>query len=661
MAAPLQVAAEGLTNPFFAFDTGTGRGVVPVDEQAALLDEFGYAGIGYTGTAGIPEMLQALDKRGLQMFSIYVGAMVGNDGPSYDPQLKSAIEQLKGRQTLIWLTIRGGKASSTDFDDQAVQVLQEIGDLAKQSGVRVALYPHTGFYVARVEDAIRLARKTERDNVGASFNLCHWLKLDDEKNMDSLLEAVLPHLFVVSINGADRGDTRTMGWDRLIQTLDRGDFDVQRFLTALNRLGYDGPIGLQCYAIKGDIRDNLQRSMAAWRALSNAARGDSEGVLVTPPAGISLQIAATPPAGTEVDQATHLVEIDEPDIAVPIQWTPAIADDGSAGCPRGRLLATLPSRDGAQGARRFRLVARESAPAETETPFRFEENNDTTIQLLDADQPVLAYNHGVITREDIPETDRRRRRACYIHPVWGLNGEVLTDDFPRDHYHHHGIFWTWPHVQIDGQEYDLWADRGIEQRFVRWICREAGPAAAVLAVENGWFVGDQMVMTERVWMRVFRVSGTSRVLDLEFAWMPIEKPLTLWGAPGKSYGGLTVRFAVTSREDVVITVPQGKTAGDLKEANLPWADLTHPFEGSPQASGAAVFIHPQHPDYPPTWLTRHYGPLCVGWPGVQSRTFDPGTPIRTSYRIWIHQNKVELADLEQAYAGYVAAANVKWE
>ncbi len=33
--------------------------------------------------------------------------------------------------------------------------------------------------------------------------------------------------------------------------------------------GYTGPIGLQAYAIKGDMRDNLQRSMAAWRKLSD--------------------------------------------------------------------------------------------------------------------------------------------------------------------------------------------------------------------------------------------------------------------------------------------------------------------------------------------------------------------------------------------------------
>ncbi len=254
-------AKPGLSYPFFAFDNGTGRGRLSPDEQAKMLKELGYAGIGYTGTKGIPEMLAALDQHGLKMFSTYVGVRLGGDGPSYDPSLKRAIEQLKGRDTLIWLTITG---NAPDGDRQAVEVVREIADLAERSKLRVALYPHVGFYVARVEDALRVVEKVDRPNVGASWNLCHWLKLDDEKNMEPLLKRALPHLFVVSINGADHEG----GWDRLIQTLDRGEFDVYNSLKTLRRLGYRGPVGLQCYAVKGDTRENLERSIGAWRKFS---------------------------------------------------------------------------------------------------------------------------------------------------------------------------------------------------------------------------------------------------------------------------------------------------------------------------------------------------------------------------------------------------------
>ena len=38
-------------------------------------------------------------------------------------------------------------------------------------------------------------------------------------------------------------------------------------LRMLKSKGYQGPVGLQCYAIKGDVRDNLNRSKEAWDRL----------------------------------------------------------------------------------------------------------------------------------------------------------------------------------------------------------------------------------------------------------------------------------------------------------------------------------------------------------------------------------------------------------
>jgi sugar phosphate isomerase/epimerase len=231
---------------------------VPAAEQAKLLSELGYDGIGYTGAKDIPDMLQALDAHRLKMFSIYVGAYVGDQGPSYDPDLPAACKALAGRDTLIWLTIQG---QADDQDAQAVQVVQQVADLAQASGLRVALYPHVGFYVASTEDALRIVKKAQRQNLGVSFNLCHCLRLGNEQTIPALLREAMPHLLVVSINGADHdGD-----WDRLIQTLDRGAYDVPALLSLLQQLGYKGPIGLQCYNIRGDIRDNLTRSIGAWK------------------------------------------------------------------------------------------------------------------------------------------------------------------------------------------------------------------------------------------------------------------------------------------------------------------------------------------------------------------------------------------------------------
>jgi sugar phosphate isomerase/epimerase len=266
-AAPL-VAASPLTNPFFVFDNGIGRDQhVPLDEQAELVKRTGFAGLQFTGTQHIPEMLQALESRGLKLFAIYVAAHIDGDKPSYEPGLPEAIRQLQGHGTVIWLTVRG---SAPDGDARATAIVREIADMAAASGLRLALYPHVGMYVGRIEDALRLAKNVDRPNVGVSFNLAHFLAAKDEPNLDERLREAMPHLFLVSINGAEHEG----GWDRLIQPLDRGEFDVYGLLRKLVALGYHDPIGLQCYQVPGDWEENLTRSMAAWRKFSARMAGE---------------------------------------------------------------------------------------------------------------------------------------------------------------------------------------------------------------------------------------------------------------------------------------------------------------------------------------------------------------------------------------------------
>ena len=295
------------------------------------------------------------------------------------------------------------------------------------------------------------------------------------------------------------------------------------------------------------------------------------------------------------------------------------------------------------------LDATETAKA---TPFEFRDVNGRSLGLFEGGKPVLVYNHGVMTDPRVPKEDPRRSRSCYIHPLYGLNGEVLTDDFPRDHYHHHGVFWGWPHVEIDGREYDLWMGKGIQQRFVRWIDRRVEPDAAILVVENGWFVGERKVMIEQVCLRAGRATDVARTLDIDLNWTPVDRPITLRGAEGKSYGGLSVRFAVPEGSRPTITVPEGVAKDDLLETRLAWVDLTQPFSGAMTPSGATLMAPPSHPDYPPTWVARHYGLQGVGYPGVKSETFPTGQPLRLSYRLWIHKTAADPATLQHAYGAY---------
>lgn len=279
--------------------------------------------------------------------------------------------------------------------------------------------------------------------------------------------------------------------------------------------------------------------------------------------------------------------------------------------------------------------------------FRFAPVDDKSLGLWEENKPVMVYNQGVISKAGVPAN---RARSTYVHPLYGLDGEVLTDDFPKDHYHHRGLFWAWPHVKTGGQEYDLWLLQGVEQRFERWL-EKTGGAKAVLAIENGWYAGERRIMKEEVTFTVHPERGNSRAIDIALVLTPQGEALSLAGAEGKSYGGLTLRFA--PRQNTVITTPLGTGSEDLPMTRLPWADLTAEYPGMAQPSGAAIFVSTSHPDYPPMWLTRHYGVLCLGWPGVDAKSLEPGSPTRLDYRLWIHRGSVDGQILKQAYAGYV--------
>ena len=399
--------------------------------------------------------------------------------------------------------------------------------------------------------------------------------------------------------------------------------------------------------------------IAACTAPTQAA----DPILTVPGLGEPLSFQVESPKGQEAAAGTRLclVEAGYPDNRPVVQAVPLVTAEGLPADVHTALVGTIIPGGRVGKERRFRLAPigeADKVPGE----LKLTELNDKSVQIADGDQPVLVYNFGVITNEQVPETDHRRSRACYVHPVFGLSGEVLTDDFPRDHYHHHGIFWTWPHVSVDGKEHDIWAGSTIRQQFVTWLARESGPAAAVLGVENGWFVGDKKVMTERVWLRVYHAVGDARAVDIDLTLIPTDKPVTLWGAAGKSYGGLTMRFAPPSRRDpaTVITTPSGVTPTDLSTTILRWADYTSKLSGHDKPSGAAVFIGRDHPDYPPEWLLRHYGPLCVGWPGVHRETLEPGKPVRMSYRIWIHKDAVGTSELSRAYSAFLAGQTAQW-
>jgi len=237
-----------------------------VKERVQVLKKLGYDGIGSAKLSqsdlSLPDRLKAYEQAGLKIFSFYIGGKLSSEGHTFQSEILEAIRQLKGHDTILELYIQGSKKNNTD--KQAIAFVQKIADLAEKSGLRVVLYPHAGFYIDTLSDAIRVARKCRRNNVGVMFNLCHYLKVEPKNDLKATLWEAKDLLWQVSTSGAEIGGTN---WGQLIQTLDRGDFDQKTLFQILNEIGFSGNVGFQCYAIRGNSRENLKRSMDAWKKL----------------------------------------------------------------------------------------------------------------------------------------------------------------------------------------------------------------------------------------------------------------------------------------------------------------------------------------------------------------------------------------------------------
>ncbi len=254
-----------LPNSVFAYEFGD----ISPEQQAGFAREYGFEGTVFDHARQIPERLRALDEAHLQLFFLWLTVDISHGQINYEPEMESAIEALKGRGSIVWVAIQGDATESgAGAEGRAIKAVDRISDIASQANLRVALYPHYGFYLARFRDVVRLAERATRSNVGVTFNLCHELRSGFDPEFPQLLDRAISRLYGVTINGADR---QGRDWNTLIQPLGRGDYDVTRLVRSITKAGYQGPFGIQCYGLKGDPGVYLKQSMAAWRAISAGA------------------------------------------------------------------------------------------------------------------------------------------------------------------------------------------------------------------------------------------------------------------------------------------------------------------------------------------------------------------------------------------------------
>lgn len=258
MAALMPRISCAAENEFFAMDNGI-LDVKSLSDKAALLSSLGYDGVTWR-PGNTTEAVKEMTAKGVKVTALMMSLAVSKTKDATALPLKD-IEALKGTGAILWVQLLRKGGSDVD----AARELKRLSAVAKPLGLRMAIYPHLGNHVETLEDALRVANVVADDNVGVSLTLCHQLKRQGVQDLAPLLKQALPKLFIVQVSGAETGDTRKMGWDKLIQPLGQGSYDVRNIFRILKDLKYKAPIGVIGYQIKLPAKQHLKQSITYWK------------------------------------------------------------------------------------------------------------------------------------------------------------------------------------------------------------------------------------------------------------------------------------------------------------------------------------------------------------------------------------------------------------
>lgn len=312
------------------------------------------------------------------------------------------------------------------------------------------------------------------------------------------------------------------------------------------------------------------------------------------------------------------------------------------------LCFVMPTRAQHTDTRRFRVTDARPGPE----GLAIDDQSDADrIIITESKRGVLTFIRGRILKPDVPE---RYRRGCYLHPVYDLDGAVLTDDFPRDHFHHRGLSWAWPRVTYAGKRLDMWSIGPLHREFRKLLSKQAGPVCAVLRIVDQWVLKDHAVVDETMDICAWRAGQVGRAVDFFLTLSARDKPVTIGGEldASKGYGGFNVRFA--KRRDTVLFGPNGRQPGVVNRAAMAWSDLSGKFApGADRVSGLTIFESPGNPGHPNGWSNRSYGYLNPAWPGLGEFTLEPGRPLSLRYRVWIHRGDAVTGRAVRAQRAFV--------
>ncbi|MFT7033581.1 MAG: hypothetical protein ACJA2S_002089 [Cyclobacteriaceae bacterium] len=281
--------------------------------------------------------------------------------------------------------------------------------------------------------------------------------------------------------------------------------------------------------------------------------------------------------------------------------------------------------------------------AEKKDYWSIEENSEG-ILIKEKAEKVLFYQRAT------KSLDGKFERSNYIHPLYGLDGNVLTEDFPEDHLHHRGIFWTWHQNYVGNKSVgDAWALENFSWEVTDSKATISDNGVLLNTVVNWksplWLDanGKQKAFArEKARIKVFSKEENYRVIDYEIEITALEDSLSIGGSEDeKGYSGFSWRIKLP--EDVKF---EGEN-GEVEPTKLAidagaWMNLSGSLSQEGSKEGVIVVSHDSNPYHPQPWILRNKRSMQnAAFPGRDRYSIPKNKPLLLKYRMIVYQGELK--------------------
>lgn len=269
------------------------------------------------------------------------------------------------------------------------------------------------------------------------------------------------------------------------------------------------------------------------------------------------------------------------------------------------------------------------------------------ILITESNQKVMFF------QKQTKSLDHQYPRANYIHPLFDLQGKVLTEDFPEDHRHHRGIFWAWHQVLVQGKPMgDSWECKDFFWD-VKKVTSENIGENLQLQIKTQWKSpnyskdGQQLpFIEEHTKITLYQRTKNHRILDFEISLTALVQDVQIGGSNDvKGYGGFSTRFKLPS--DIKFT-SLGESIPPRNEAVQAGRGMQMDGKiNSDQKLGVLVVASKSNPEPNNSWILRSENSMQNPvYPGVELVSVSSDTPTILKYRIVVYNNKPSEQELD---------------